>query len=280
MRLRKPSPGLFPNTMAYVRWGDGPKTLLVIPGGPGNTAPRAAQVAWMGRSLRPLVENGYSLWMVTRPRGMPQGHTMEDMADDYADLIATEFHGHVDLVVGISNGGAIGLYLAANHPEVFGNIALVAGAHTFDEFGLRLDHAYASALSRGRPFAAGRLMAGAMLSGSRLRWIAPLLGTVMGWALRPDREHDEYRCDVMVEADAEMALDARPILSRIGVPVLLVGGDRDFYLPVSLIEETARLIPDCTLVLYPGKSHEGAIRSRSLAADILAFVDEKPAVAA
>ena len=31
--------GIFSNGMAYVRWGSGPKTLLLIPGGPGNLLP-------------------------------------------------------------------------------------------------------------------------------------------------------------------------------------------------------------------------------------------------
>jgi pimeloyl-ACP methyl ester carboxylesterase len=34
------------------------------------------------------------------------------------------------------------------------------------------------------------------------------------------------------------------------VPVLLIGGDRDIYTPKDVYEETARLVPDCTLRLY------------------------------
>lgn len=280
MRLPNPTVGVFPNTMAYARWGYGDKQLLLMPGGPGNDAPTAARVKWMGRSLRPLVENGYTMWMVARRRGMPQGHTIEDMADDYADLIATEFGGTVDLVVGLSYGGAIGLYLAANHPDRFENIALVGIAHSVDEKGSRLDYDYATALSQGHPIAAGRLMAAAMLSDSRWRWTAPVLGTVMGSILRPAREHPEFFSDVMVEAEAEVAFDARPILSRIRVPVLIIDGDRDFYFPSSLVEETARMMPECTLEVYPGKGHVGAIQSRRLARDIFDFINQRPAVVA
>ena len=67
------SKGIFPNTMAYARWGDGPKTLLVGPGGPGNDPPSGTGSMRMGRSLRPLIESGYTLWMVARRRGMRQG---------------------------------------------------------------------------------------------------------------------------------------------------------------------------------------------------------------
>ena len=59
-------------------------------------------------------------------------------------------------------------------------------------------------------------------------------------------------------------------------PVLLVGGDKDFYVPVPLIEETARLIPDSTLVVYEGKGHAGAITNRRLASDILEYIGNNP----
>lgn len=279
MRLPKPTEGVFPNTMAYARWGEGPKTVLVAPGGPGNDAPTVGKLKWIGRSLRPLAENGYRLWMVARRRGMPPGYGTEDMADDYADLIATEFDGEVDLFVGLSYGAAVGLHMAADHSHRFGHIALVGIAYAVDGRGLRLDHDYATALSQGHPIEAGRLMARAMLSDSWLRWASPALGTVMGLMLRSSREHEQFASDVMVEAEAELLMDARPVLPRIKVPVLLIGGDEDFYFPVSMIEQTARLIPDCTLKIYRGKGHVGAIRSGQLATDILEFVDRESAPA-
>ena len=279
MGLSKPIEAVFPNTMAYVRWGDGPKTLLVIPGGTGTDLPSGRQVRMMmGRALRPLVESGYCTWMVARRRGMSQGHTIEDMAADYADLIAAEFAGRVNLVAGLSYGGAIGLYLAANHPERFDHIALVGCAPTIDERALRLDFDAATALSQGHRAKAGRLMAGEMLSDSWLRWTAPVLGTLMGLTFR-SHPHDQFASDVMVEVEAEGTFDARPILTQIEVPVLLINGDKDFYNPVPLIQETARLIPDCTLKVYPGKGHVGVFQSRQLAPDILDFMNRKPPVA-
>lgn len=274
MRIAKPIAGMFFNTMAYARWGDGPRTLLLIPGGPGNDAPTGQTLRMMGRPLRPLVENGYSLWMVARRRGMPPGHTVEDMAADYAELIATEFDGKVDLVVGISYGGMIGQYLAANNPDRFGHIALVGAACAVSEVGSRLDYDWAAARSRGEWAQAGRLMAGAMLSDSWLRWTAPVLGTGLGLMFR-SHSHEQFSSDVMVEAKAEVSFDARPVLPRIEIPVLLIGGDKDFYFPESLIEETAGLIPDCSLQVYEGKGHLGACTSRRIPPDILEFIAQK-----
>ena len=36
------------------------------------------------RWFDPFVEAGYAIWHVTRRRNMPAGHSIEDMADDYA----------------------------------------------------------------------------------------------------------------------------------------------------------------------------------------------------
>ena len=277
MGVTKPVTGMFSNTMACGRWGDGPKTLLLIPGGPGNDAPAGTTLKMMGRPLRPLIEHGYTLWMVTRRRGMPQGHTAEDMAADYADLIATEFDGKVDLVVGISFGGMIGQYLAANHPDRFDHIALVGAAYTVNDQGRQLDYDWATARSQGDWTKAGRLIMGTMLSDSWLRWTTPALGTLMGLMTR-SHLHDQFASDVMIEADAEVAFDTRTVLPHIETPVLLIGGDKDYYFPLPLVQETARLIPDCTLTIYEGKGHLGACMSRQLAPDILDFIRTKQTV--
>lgn len=275
MTIVRPVTGIFPNSMAYARWGDGPRSLLVIPMGPGNLAPTAATVRLMTWSLRPLVDGGCSLWMVTRRRGMPRGHTIEAMAHDYADLIAAEFDGRVDLVVGISVGGLIGQYLAANHSDRFSHIALVAAGHRISEPGIRLNYDVATALGQGDQGKALRLLAEGMLSDSLMRWTPPAIGALMSVLRRPG--HDEFHSDVMIEAEAQALFDARPVLPHIQVAVQLIGGDRDVYFPVEVIAETDRLIPDCTLSIYRGRGHAGVVRDRRLGFDICSFVDCTPA---
>jgi hypothetical protein len=82
----------------------------------------------------------------------------------------------------------------------------------------------------------------------------------------------------MVEADAVVAFDAREILPEIAVPVLLIGCDRDFEFPKEVYEETARLIPDCTLRIYEGKTAVQAGSDKRLPQDVLEFVRQGPAV--
>jgi pimeloyl-ACP methyl ester carboxylesterase len=56
------------------------------------------------------------------------------------------------------------------------------------------------------------------------------------------------------------------------VPVLLICGDRDRFIPRDAAEETAKLIPGCTLIWYKG-GHLRAGSSRRVADDILAFAN-------
>jgi pimeloyl-ACP methyl ester carboxylesterase len=88
--------------------------------------------------------------------------------------------------------------------------------------------------------------------------------------------HPSFASDVMVEAEAEVACDARDVLPAIPVPVLLVCGDADLYFPKEVYEETARLIPDCTLRMYAGAGHVRAIRDRRFPQDVLEFVRQRP----
>jgi hypothetical protein len=59
--------------------------------------------------------------------------------------------------------------------------------------------------------------------------------------------------------------------------VLLIGGDRDIYTPKEVYEETARLIPDCTLRLYEGQGIT-AVSDKRLPRDVLDFVRQRPRV--
>ena len=104
---REPRNGTFPNGMEYLSWGFGPKTLLFIQGGPGSTVPKGMLRGMFRRQFDPFLHAGYAVWVVTRRRGMPPEHTIADMADDYARLIAEEFGGRVDLVVAESFGGMV-----------------------------------------------------------------------------------------------------------------------------------------------------------------------------
>jgi pimeloyl-ACP methyl ester carboxylesterase len=271
MGAPKPVTGMSNTRMAFARWGTGTKTLLLMPGGPGNFAPGGISLWMMLRPFRRLLDEGYSIWWVTRKQRMPQGHSIADMADDYAEFIESELGGRVDVALGTSYGGIIGFYLAARHPERFRHIVTALAGYAVSERGKRIDYTFAQRLSQGRAVEAARGMFEDYFPQVRIPGLARLFGEVMG-RIGFRGGHPGWASDLMVEAEAEVAFDARPVLPQIRVPVLLIGGGADYMFPEGYLEETAGLIPDCTVRVYEGRDHMGAISDERFCPDILEFI--------
>ena len=267
--IPKPVTGMFPNGMAYARWGTGPKAVLVIPGGPSNAVPTGMFLSRHLQAARPLVEDGYTVWVVTRKRNMPKGYSIADMADDYGRLIADEFDGKVDAALGLSTGGMIAFYLAARHPTRLGRIAIAVAGYVANGPGSAGDLTYARLLSEGRTAEAIASMFDSVYP-SWPRGSGRVLGALMAPFVYRNA-HPSFRSDTLVEAEAEVACNAREILPDIPIPVLLIGAAEDQFFTREVVEETARLIPDCTFRLYEGKDHLAGVSGERLPQDVFDF---------
>jgi pimeloyl-ACP methyl ester carboxylesterase len=271
--IPKPVTGMFTNGMAYIRWGTGPKTLLWIVGGPGLGFPIGLRVALIPLVLRPFARAGYTCWLVNRKRDMSRGSTIADMAEDYAAVIADELGGKADLVLGEDYGGAIGFYLAAGHPERLHYLANASAGYALTERGRAIDRDFATLVGEGRPTDAWAQMLVTLAPDLRPPALVRALASVLD-RLFTDRSRPDFVSNLIVETDAE-DFDVREILPDVRVPVLLVGGDQGPFLSREILEETARLIPDCTLQLHEGKSDMGAVSTMELPRDVLAWVEER-----
>jgi pimeloyl-ACP methyl ester carboxylesterase len=267
--VEEPRRGTFRNGMEYLTWGDGPRTLLSILGGPGSFVPTGTMARMLVRQSRPYVAAGYTNWIVTRRRDMPADHGIADMADDYAQVVADQFGGRVDLVVAESFGGMIAQYLAARHPERLGRLVLVSAGCEASEWGRDVDTRMATALARGDTTGCGTAFAEYVMPGDRLRRLRRLVGPLVGRVMFADEPCPPG--DVLAELRAETSCDSRAVLPDIRVPVLAVSGSRDRFFPPAIIDETAALIPDCTVVRYEGKGHLGTGTDKRVTSDVLAF---------
>ena len=238
--------------MEFEVLGDGLRTLLFIPGGPGSEVPTGLMAKMMSSQFTPYVRAGFTVWHVTRRRNMPQGYSIADMADDYAAFVAAEMGGTVDLVVGESFGGLVAQYLAANHPTLVHRVVLAVSAGAITDSGKDLDRRWASARAEGRFADAGEVFLEYVLPGADRAALRRRLGPLAGRLFANSSVPAE---DLLVEAEAEAGVHARGILSGIQVPVLIVCGDQDEFFSREIVEETAELIPDSTLVWNAGMGH-------------------------
>jgi pimeloyl-ACP methyl ester carboxylesterase len=124
------------------------------------------------------------------------------MSDDYARLIEEEFGGRVDAVIGMSYGGLIACYLAADHSDRFRLIVLLIAAHRVSDIGREIDYRYARLLSEGKPRQATEAIVEALFP----KGISAALMKGIGWLIGPALSkgtHASYRSDVLIEAQAE-----------------------------------------------------------------------------
>lgn len=267
----RPRRGRSATGMEYVTWGSGPRSLLFIPGGPPSRTPKGLFGWWAGRSFAPYVERGYTVWYVTRRRGMPRGHTLTDIAADHAGLIGEVLGGRVDVVVGESLGGLVAQHLAAQHPELLRRLVLVASGWEVTDWTKEVDARVVAAVARGDRRAAGAAFLEYVIPGPRRARLRRRLGGVAArWMLFGQGVPAQ---DVLVEADAERSCDTRPLLPRIEAPVLLIAGDRDRFFSEDIIKQTAGLIPKARITWYPGKDHFAVCSSSQVPKDVLAFAD-------
>ena len=258
--------GYFRSGLPYNRAGQGPRPLVIFPGLTFENKPQFGMLF-----LYRFLENDYTLYSVLRKPGMPQGHTLKDMADDYAALIREEFGGPVD-VLGMSTGGSIALHFTADHPELVHRLVIHSSAHTLNPAAKQLQLDVARLAQQGRWMQAWAVMVGAIYPQTGLgKWLAQPLVWLSAWLLSLKPPQDPGDLVVTVEAEDRHAFQDR--LAEIVTPTLIVAGADDFFYSPVLFRETADGIPNARLCLYEKMGHPAG--GKQFRRDVLAFLREK-----
>jgi pimeloyl-ACP methyl ester carboxylesterase len=166
----------------------------------------------------------------------------------YADFVAafaTTLALRPFIVVGRSMGGAIGLTLAARHPERVGGLVL---ACTTARFELTPEQ-----LAVHRDVVRGRLPQ---------QFTTETFSPATGMDVMREAFTEQVKTDPRVRYTdllACQAFDGRPLLPRIRVPTLVVAGADDGVTPVARSEELAGAIPGARLEVIPQAGHQAPL---------------------
>ena len=110
------------DTMDYIRFGNGKRVLLILPGlgdGLQTVKGTALPMALMYR----LFAKEFTVYAFSRRNHLPSGYTTRDMARDQAEAMDLLGIDRAD-VFGVSMGGMIAQHLAIDHPEKVNNLIL------------------------------------------------------------------------------------------------------------------------------------------------------------
>jgi pimeloyl-ACP methyl ester carboxylesterase len=268
MAKMTPTYAKFTNGVPYLRVGTGSKTLLFLLGGPGNTLPVGTAASGFLHGMRGFAEE-YTIYLVSRKSGLPEGYTTQNMSDDYAKLIREDLGGFVDVMIGFWFGGLIIQHFAADHAELCGCLVIGGAAQKISEAAKRIDYQYASLVHQGKDREAMAARAEAVFAKGVLKSLLSGVLWVFGRTLLGP-VGDTFRKDVLIEAQAELSHDSSASLRRIQVPVLVVCGRDDFAFQLSDVQEMAAMIAQATLIIYE-RGHSTIFLEKRFVEDVRQF---------
>jgi len=207
----------------------------------------------------------YTAYIVTRKPNLPDGYTLQDMSDDYAEMIEKELGGIVD-IIGTSTGGSIAQHFAVDHSDLLRHLVLHSSAYILNECA-RASQRRMGLLARQHDWVA--------VARESVQFVVPAdrwytgIGVRIG-SLAVSLTAPKDPSDLIATVEAEDKHNFHDRLGEIHVPTLVVAGLEDPFYSEELFRETAKGIPDAQLILYPGMGHPAS--GKQFARDVLAFL--------
>ncbi len=267
----------FRSGLPYNKYGRGARILVAFQGLMFENKPLSGFMASMFEGMYDSLHNDYTVFVVTRRPGLPQGYTLADMADDYANMIREEFGGPVD-VLGMSTGGSIVQHFAADHANLVRKLVIHSSAYTLNDSAMELQLRTAELARQKKWRAAYAQMMGVSTFKGAKRLLIPFFSLIslMGG---PIFGKPQDPSDLIITVKAEDKFNFRERLCEIKAPTLVIAGEKDpFYSPL-LFRETAQGIPGAKLKLYKGMGHpaSGMQFKKDLKEFLLGETGENPA---
>jgi len=240
--------GWFDGTLPYVRLGEGPRRLIIFPG--INDALQDAVAAvrkwrWFFRRWT----QGRTIYLISRRRSLPQGHTTRDMASDYSR--AVEKHLGPSDLLGLSMGGMVAQHFAADHPRLVQRLVLGVTAYRNSEEAREWLRGGAKLARDGEWAKLYAALSERVYTGSRQSIYAALPAALPHAVLPIPPDGNNY----VVSSIACMEHDTYERLPEIGTPTRVIGAALDRFFPAPLVRETAARLPNAELVMLEDVGH-------------------------
>ena len=251
--------------MDYVTFGKGKKPLVIIPGlGDGvQTVKGKAQL--FSLSYRLLAKH-YKIYVFSRINELRQGYTTRDMAADVAEamevLTITSAY-----VMGISQGGMIAQWLAADFPERVQKLILaVTTAKPSQLARERIEHWQKLSQSGNFKHLMLDIAQHSYTQKSYQKW--RLLYNVMGIF---GRIKDKQRIDI--QSVSCLKHDSLDFLEKINCPTLIIGAEKDDVLGVDGSFGLHHHIRGSQLIILPGCGHALYEQNKDFQKRVLVFLE-------
>ena len=252
--------------MYYVAFGNGNKKVVVLPGLSDGLATVKGKALVLASPYRRFFSD-YTVYMFSRKNSMPEGYTIREMAEDQVQAMKSI---GIDkaYVMGVSQGGMIAQYIAADHPEAVEKLILVVTAPYANAAAKSAVEAWIDMAKAGDHVALMVDTAEKMYSKPYLEKHGKLF-PLMAKVTKP-KDYDRF----LKNADAILGFDARDELSKITAPTLIIAGSDDKTVGNEAAYELNKAIAGSELFIYDGLGHGVFEEAKDFYDRVLDFCDQ------
>ena len=252
-------------TVDYVTFGTGNQPLVIIPG-LGDGLQTVKGMAMPFSITYRILADRYKIYVFSRINELRQGYTTRDMAADVAEamevLTITSAY-----VMGISQGGMIAQWLAADFPERVQKLILaVTTAKPSQLARERIEHWQKLSQSGNFKHLMLDIAQHSYTQKSYQKW--RLLYNVMGIF---GRIKDKQRIDI--QSVSCLKHDSLTILEKLNCPTLIIGAEKDDVLGVDGSLELHQHIKDSQLTILPECGHALYEQNKDFQKRVLVFLE-------
>ena len=235
------------DTMHYIRFGSGKRTLIMLPGlGDGLTTVKGTALP-MAVLYRAFARD-FTVYMFSRRNHLPEGYTTRDMARDLKNAMDALGIQRAD-IFGVSMGGMIAQHFAADYPGHTGKLILTVTCAAANSVLTKAVSEWTAAAKRGDHTALMDSNVRLIYSDAyyrKNRWLIPVMGSIT----KP-KSYDRF----FVQASACAGHNAVSRLAFIAAPTLVIGGAQDMVTGPEASRELAAAIPGAKLKIYEQFGH-------------------------
>lgn len=252
--------------MSYVAFGSGKKNLILFPGISDGLTTVRGKALFLAKTYS-VFFNEYRVFLFSRKDSMPRGYSIRDMASDQARAMK-KLGLKKACVLGISQGGMIAEYLATDHPELVEKLVLsvtVPYSNNLVRSNLKKWWHFAK-MNRHRELMidiAEKSFSSDFLEDHRKYY--PFFGMI--------GKPKNYR-RLYINIAATYNFDARPNVSQISCPTLIIGGKLDKTVGVEGSYELHKLIKGSRLYIYPDFGHSLYMEAKDFYKRVLYFLED------
>ena len=233
--------------MYYACFGKGPKTLVVLPGLSDGLATVKGKAMLLSSPYKKFL-NDFTVYMFSRKNSMPEGYSIRDMAADQVEALRL-LHIERFSLLGVSQGGMISQYIAADHPEMVERLVLAVTAPGVNdvvndavsywiELAKKGDHTTLMVDTAERMYSKAYL--------DKNRKMFPVIARFTKPA-----SYERF----LRNAEAILKCDTHDELGKIQCPTLIIAGDDDNTVGNDAPYELNNGIGDSELYIYKGLGH-------------------------